>query len=160
MSVVRVEFINPFVSAVSKTFETMVDLKVTRAAPTLKENQRTLYPVSGIIGLSGSIVGTVILTMSEPLALKVASVMLMDDLKTVNSDVLDAVGELTNMIAGNAKAQLEEYKLSLSLPNIIYGAGTEVRFPEHSQPITIPFESEFGHFAIDVGFGEKKRTAN
>ena len=155
MSLVRVEFINPFVSAVSKTFEMMVNLKVTRSAPVLKENQRTLYPVSGIIGLTGSLVGTVILTMSEPLALKVASAMLMDDLKTVDTDVLDAIGELTNMIAGNAKAQLEEYKLSLSLPNVIYGADMEVYFPEQSQPITIPFETEIGPFAIDVGFSDK-----
>ena len=155
MSLVRVEFINPFVSAVSKTFEMMINLKVTRSAPVLKENQRTLYAVSGIIGLSGTIVGTVILTMPEPLALKVASIMLMDDLKTVDTDVLDAIGELTNMVAGNAKAQLEEYKLSLSLPNVIYGADMEVHFPEHSQPITIPFDTEIGPFAIDVGFSDQ-----
>ena len=156
MSLVRVEFINPFVSAVSKTFETMVNLKVTRSAPVLKENQRTLYSVSGIIGLSGGIVGTVILTMPESLALKVASVMLMDDLKTMSPDVMDAVGELTNMVAGNAKSQLEEYKLSLSLPNVIYGADMEVHFPECCQPITIPFDTEIGPFAIDVGFSDRK----
>ena len=156
MSAPHVEFINPFVSAVSKTFETMVNLKVTRSAPELKKNQRTLYPISGIIGLSGNVVGTVILTMSESFALKAASVLLMDDQDTINADVLDAIGELTNMVAGNAKAQLEEYKLSLSLPNVIYGVGTEVHFPEHSQPITIPFDSEIGPFAIEVGFGNKK----
>ena len=154
MSVVRVEFINPFISAVTKTFEMMVNLKLTRSAPTLKNDRNTLYPVSGIIGFSGKIVGTVILTMSEPVALKAASVMLMDELKTVDDDVLDAIGELTNMIAGNAKAQLEEYNLSLSLPNAIFGAGTEVRFPEKSQPITIPFNSEFGPLAVEVGFGD------
>ncbi|MCL2305307.1 MAG: chemotaxis protein CheX [Planctomycetaceae bacterium] len=156
MSLIRVEFINPFVSAVSKTFETMVNIKVTRSAPVLKENLRTLYPVSGIIGLSGSIVGTVILTMSEPLALKAASLMLMDEMQTVNDDVLDAIGELTNMVAGNAKAQLEEYKLSLSLPNVIFGTDMEIYFPEQSQPITIPFSTEFGPFAIDVGFSDRK----
>jgi chemotaxis protein CheX len=60
------------------------------------------------------------------------------------------------MVAGNAKAQLEEYKLSLSLPNVIYGSGTEIHFPEHSQPITIPFQSEVGPFAIEVGFSDTK----
>jgi len=156
MSQVRVEFINPFVSAVSKTFETMVNLKVTRSAPVLKENEKTLYPISGIIGLSGHLVGTAILTMSEQLALKAASVMLMDEQETINADVLDAIGELTNMVAGNAKSQLEEYKFSLSLPNVICGANTEVHFPEHSQPISIPFDSDFGPFAIEVGFGDRK----
>ena len=82
--------------------------------------------------------------------------MLMDDLKAIDADVLDAIGELTNVIAGNAKAQLEEYSLSLSLPNVISGIGAEIRFPEKSQPITIPFNSEFGPLAIEVGFGERE----
>ena len=156
MSLVRVEFINPFVSAVSKTFEMMVNLKVARSTPVLKENHVALYPISGIIGLSGHVVGTVILTMPESLALKAASVMLMDDLKTVNDDVLDAIGELTNMVAGNAKSQLEEYKLSLSLPNVIHGTNVEIYFPEQSQPITVPFDSELGPFAVELGFGHWK----
>ena len=148
----RVEFINPFIIAVTKTLETMVGCKVTREPPFLKKNPQTLYPISGIIGLSGVVAGTVILTMSKELALKSASAMLMDDCKVLNEDVYDAVGELTNVIAGNAKAQLEEYKLSLSLPNVIKGESTELRFPENCQPITIPFQTDFGPMAVEIGF--------
>ena len=153
----RVEFINPFISAVSMTFETMASISVKRLSPVLKKNPQTLHPISGIIGLSGSVVGTVILTMSEPVAIKAASVMLMDELHEINEDVLDAVGELTNIVAGSAKNQLEEFKLSLSLPNVISGSNAEVRFPDESQPITIPFETDFGPLAIEVGFSEKTR---
>jgi chemotaxis protein CheX len=149
---VRVEFINPFIIAVTKTLETMVGCKVTREAPQLKKNPQTLYPISGIIGLSGVVAGTVVLTMSKELALKSASAMLMEDCKELNADVFDAVGELTNVIAGNAKAQLEEYKLSLSLPNVINGEATELRFPENCQPITIPFQTDFGPMAVEIGF--------
>jgi chemotaxis protein CheX len=148
----RVEFINPFIVAVTKTLETMVGCKVTRGAPALKKEPQTLFPISGIIGLSGVVVGTVILTMSKELAIKSASVMLMEEFDDLNADVYDAVGELTNMIAGNAKAQLEEYKLSLSLPNIIKGEQSEIIFPEASQPITIPFQTEYGPLAVEIGF--------
>jgi len=149
---VRVEFINPFIIAVSKTLETMAACKVVREPPQLKKEKSALHPVSGIIGLSGMIVGTVVLTMSEALALKCASAMLMEDYKEFNADVFDAVGELTNVIAGNAKAQLEEYKLSLSLPNVIYGKDAELRFPERCQPISIPFQTDYGPMAIEIGF--------
>jgi len=148
----RVEFINPFIIAVSKTLETMVGCKVVREPPQVKKEKSALYPVSGIIGLSGHIVGTVVLTMSEALALKSASAMLMEEYTEFNSDVFDAIGELTNVIAGNAKAQLEEYKLSLSLPNVIYGREAELRFPERCVPISIPFRTEFGPMAIEIGF--------
>ena len=150
----RVEFINPFIIAVSKTLETMVGCKVVREPPQVKKDKSALHPVSGIIGLSGSIVGTVVLTMSEALALKSASVMLMEEFAEFNHDVFDAVGELTNVIAGNAKAQLEEYKLSLSLPNVIYGKDAELRFPERCQPISIPFQTDYGPMAIEIGFTE------
>ena len=150
----RVEFINPFVIAVSKTLETMVGCKVVREPPQLKKEKSALYPVSGIIGLSGIVVGTVVLTMSEALALKSASAMLMEEFTEFNRDVFDAVGELTNVIAGNAKAQLEEYKLSLSLPNVIYGKDAELRFPERCQPISIPFRTDYGAMAIEIGFTE------
>jgi chemotaxis protein CheX len=153
---IRVEFINPFIIAVTKTFETMAQCKVIREAPMLKKDMTTLFPVSGIIGLSGRLAGTVVLTMSEELAIKGASAMLMTEMKAVDADVMDAVGELTNMIAGSAKAQLEEYNLKLSLPNVIYGRNTELRFPENSQPFTIPFRTEFGPMAVEVGFTSER----
>ncbi len=56
-----------------------------------------------MIGLSGRAVGTVVLNFSEQVALKAASTMLMTDLTVLNEDALDAVGELTNMVAA-AKA--------------------------------------------------------
>jgi len=153
---IRVEFINPFIIAVSKTLEMMVGCKVVRQPPQIKQGKSALFPVSGIIGLSGVVVGTVVLTMSENLALKSASAMLMEEFKEFNHDVFDAVGELTNVIAGNAKAQLEEYKLSLSLPNVIYGQNAELRFPERCQPFSIPFQTDFGPMAIEVGFTEPR----
>jgi len=149
---IRVEYINPFIIAVSKTLETMVGCSVTREPPQVKRGKSALYPVSGIIGLSGAIVGTVVLTMSENLALKSASAMLMEEFTEFDNDVSDAVGELTNVIAGNAKAQLEEYKLSLSLPNVIYGKDVELRFPEKCTPISIPFQTDHGPMAIEIGF--------
>ncbi|GHT32967.1 chemotaxis protein CheX [Planctomycetales bacterium] len=149
---VRVEFINPFIIAVTKTLETMVGCKVQREAPQLKKNPQTLFPISGIIGLSGTVVGTVVFTMSKELALRFASSLLMEECTELNADVFDAVGELTNIIAGNAKAQLEEYNLTLSLPNVINGEATELRFPENCQPITIPFNTDIGPFAVEIGF--------
>jgi len=151
---VRVEFINPFIIAVTKTMETMVGCKVVREPPQIKKGRAALYPISGIIGLSGTVVGTVVLTMSEALALKSASAMLMEEHTEFDADVFDAVGELTNVIAGNAKAQLEEYKLGLSLPNVIYGKDAELLFPERCQPISIPFQTDFGPMAIEIGFTE------
>ena len=125
----RVEHINPFLDSVVNTFRTMLNAEVRRGELKLSDPTKRSYPISGVIGLTGNAVGTVVINMSEEVAMRAASTMLMDDIREVNDDVLDAVGELANMIAGQAKAELEEFDLSVSLPNVVTGKDHVVRFP-------------------------------
>jgi hypothetical protein len=64
------------------------------------------------------------------------------------SEVLNTVGELTNIIAGNAKRDLEEYRINISLPGVIVGHAYEINWPKGIPVITIPFTSEFGKFDV------------
>ncbi len=147
----KVEYINPFISSLGTVFRTMLQCEVKRGAIKLKEGKKPGHPISGVIGLSGNAVGTVVLSMSEELAMKAASTMLLTETTEVSADVLDAVGELTNMVAGRAKSQLEELHLSVSLPNIITGSDHEIRFPSNVTPICVPFDTEWGALSLEVG---------
>ena len=129
----------------------MLGCEPRRGQLALRGGSEGTYVVSGIIGLSGHAVGTVVLRFSAEVALRAASTMLMTDVPSINDDVLDAVGELTNMVAGAAKADLEEFQLQVSLPNVITGANHEVHFPSNVQPISIPFETDWGPMALEVG---------
>lgn len=148
----RVEYINPFIASLGNAFLTMLGCEVHRGQITLKSDATPRYDISGVIGLSGKAVGTVVLSLSEAVALRAASTMLMCDLQEINADVIDAVGELTNMVAGGAKAELEEYDLRVSLPNVITGRNHDVRFPSDVPPICVPFQTEWGSLALEVGF--------
>src|ERR1700722_14196205 len=64
--------------------------------------------VMAFIGLAGTWAGTGCITCSPALACRVCSLMLMTDSKAVDEEVLDAVAELTNMIIGNVKTDLEQ----------------------------------------------------
>ena len=147
----RAEYINPFINSLSNVFDTMLGCKVHRGTISLKNDTTPGYEISGIIGLSGKAIGTVVLSFSEPVALKAASTMLMDEMTEVNGEVVDAVGELTNVVAGAAKAKLEEYELSASLPNVITGRDHNVRFPSDVTPICVPFETDWGPLTLEVG---------
>ncbi|TWT38066.1 CheY-P phosphatase CheX [Posidoniimonas corsicana] len=155
----QAEHINPFLKAVSNTFSTMLNADAHRGDLGLGDPKTRKYPISGIIGLSGNAVGTVVINLSEEVAMKAASVLLMDDIKEVNDDVIDAVGELANMIAGQAKVELEQYELSVSLPNVVTGVGHEVRFPSSSPPVSVSFETDFGPLLLEVGFEPSKAIA-
>ena len=145
------EFINPFIISLVNTFETMLSCEVTRGKPHLKDYNHDLYEINGVIGLSGKAIGTVVVSLSRSVALQAASHMLMTPCDEINSDVVDAVGELANMVAGGAKAQLAEYNMSISLPNVFVGEKTELHFPSDVHPITIPFNTQWGPMRVDVG---------
>jgi chemotaxis protein CheX len=117
------------------------------------ENSHALHSVSGIVGLSGKGVGTIVVSMERPAAIKAAETMLMmDGLTEVDNDVLDVVGELTNMICGNAKAKLAQFHLNISLPNVLCGDDCWLHFPQNSHPISIPFKCPWGLLALQIGF--------
>ena len=150
---IEIDYINPVIAGLENTFSTMLNCKVERIGLGLMENNQALHPVSCIIGISGKGVGTIVLSMERAVAIKVAGVMLMmDDLTEVDNDVLDAVGEITNMICGDAKAKLAQFQLSISLPNILHGEGCWLHFPQKTHPIMIPFKCDWGLLAIQIGF--------
>lgn len=148
----QVDYINPFIAAMRHVFKTMLGCELRRGQLELLRRDSPQHEVSGVIGLSGRAVGTVVLSFSKPVALKAASTMLMSDMEDLNDDVLDAVGELTNMVAGGAKAKLEQYRLQLSLPSVVTGKGHAVHFPSEVTPIGIPFETDWGMLTLEVGF--------
>ena len=148
----EIDYINPVIVALEDVFQTMLGHTVKRTGLGLMENNYALYPVSGIIGISGKAIGTIVLSMSHHVAQKAAGILLMMDIDETNDDVLDAVGELTNMVAGGAKAKLEAFDLQMSLPNVLCGNNCCLHFPPNAHPIAIPFQCDWGPLALEIGF--------
>jgi chemotaxis protein CheX len=147
----NVELINPFVLSAHEVFRTVLNTDLRRGTLALKRSNTPMYEISGVVGLSGKVQGMVVLSLSRETAIRGTEIMLGACPDDLNADVIDAVGELANMIAGAAKAQLEQYQLSISLPSIICGKNHAVAFPSQTQPLVIPFESDIGPVCIDVG---------
>lgn len=149
----RDEFIQPFVSATHDVFQTMLGWELTVGSPT-KGGANPVFDVSGLIGLSGVCRGMVVISMGQSTALKAAGALLGMEPTELDADVLDALGELTNMIGGTSKTRLEEYALTIGLPTVICGTGQRIMFPSGAVPLVIPFQSEMGPVCIQVGLSE------
>ena len=158
---INVEYVNPFLTATVSVFRTMLDCEIERGQLYLKGHHSPDHEISGIIGLSGKAVGTVVFSLSREVALGATKGMLGESMSEINADVVDVVGELTNMIAGNAKSKLEQFAMSMSLPNVVIGKNHSVAFPTGVTPFGIPFDTKWGQICIDVGLCEKTpQTAN
>lgn len=148
---VSAEIINPFLSAAANVFQTMLDWELKRGQLYLAEHVHPEFEISGVIGLTGKYSGTVSLSMGKELAIEATEVMLGERPSELDADVVDTIGELTNMVAGNAKTQLEKFSMSLGLPSVIIGMNHSIEFPRGVTPIGIPFESPIGSVFLDVG---------
>jgi chemotaxis protein CheX len=109
------------------------------------------WDVSAIIGIAGEAKGVVVLSFSEDLARILTSRLTGRPKEEIDEDVVDTIGEVVNIVAGNAKKGLEEYRLMISLPSIVRGKNHKIAWPGKSAPvIAIPFETEFGPFNLAV----------
>ena len=145
-----VSYVNPFIRATIETFQTMLNVKLEVGTPELKNEAKHTYDVSGIIGLSGEAQGIISLSFPKELALKVVSALLGTEIKTITPDVTDGIGEIVNIVAGYAKQYLTEYKLSISLPNVVVGSGHQIAVPSGVMTIVVPFQSSIGELAMEI----------
>lgn len=150
-----VRYINPFIAAIGNVFKTMVGTEVRIGKPILKAARMKSADVSGVIGLSGDIQGCVVLSFPEDVACKVASRFAGVEMDIDHPDFADAIGELTNMMAGNAKKDFP-CKASISLPSVITGTGHSVSQSKMSPFLMIPCESKLGTFHVEVALLETK----
>jgi chemotaxis protein CheX len=151
----KAEYINPFLDASINLFREFLRFNLKNSAPYINHDNQDLNEVSAIIGLTGDIVGAVVLSFTRDTAIAMASRFSGKSYIALTNEVIDAVGELVNIIAGNAKKDLGDYRTEISLPGVITGAKYKINWPQGIPIITIPFESEAGAFSVNVSFRTK-----
>jgi len=135
------KFINPFLIATQNVFKTMLSTQINLGKPSVKANNLTLGEVTGIMGFAGDKKGTFTISFSKECATYAYRAMIGEDVPTINSDVVDAIGELTNIISGQIRVELEKIgvNLSASLPTVIVGQNVAISFITRLPVIALPF---------------------
>ncbi|MDY0163383.1 chemotaxis protein CheX [Desulfobotulus sp.] len=144
--------INPFINATINVLETMAFVKSKPGKPFLKKEDVARGDVTGIIGLTGAANGTIAVTFDEGSILKVVSNMFGEPMTELNSEVADAVGEITNMISGQARRELEGLGkvFEAAIPSVVSGKNHTITHYTDGPKIAIPFSTEGGQFTIEV----------
>jgi len=155
-----VRYINPFVDSTFDVFQKMLSSDIKRGMPRISREAPAGDELIAIIGLGGRIRGAVVLQLPVSTGLGVAGRILMTEKLAVDADVFDAVAEVTNMIAGGAKAQLskmdeDETPITLGLPTVIHGQNSGFGTSSAALWLELPFESALGDFVVRVSLEAK-----
>ena len=149
-----VRYINPFITAIENIFDTMIGIPLLMGKPAVKSGREPAFEISSIIGLTGDVKGCVVINLSESTAIRLASALLGDELSELNEDCTDAIGEIANMIAGNAKTDFPSGNTSISVPSVVTGKH-KVTYPSGLPIITIPCETDEGKLLVDIALENK-----
>jgi chemotaxis protein CheX len=120
----------------------MLGLELTDGEAFVKEEAPA--PTNGVlalIGLAGRWAGYGTFSCTAPMAIRLASQLLMQPYEAIDEEVLDAIGEITNTVLGNVKNSLEEELglMGLSIPTVIYGRNFTSRSVGRSKWTVVPF---------------------
>jgi len=136
------QYIQPFIDVTKNTFKEFVGAELGAGRPYFQQKDAANeWDISGVIGLSGEARGAVVIGLKSNLAIRLTEMLTGSKHKAIDDDVVDAIGEIVNIISGNAKKGLEEaFRLVISLPTIIEGPGHQIKWPqEQARIICIPF---------------------
>jgi chemotaxis protein CheX len=129
--------------------------------PFVKEDEFAIGTVSAIITISGDAAGTMALSFTDPCIRAIVRGLLGVDDNEVQQYVEDAVGELTNMICGDARARLREegFSLHAGIPSIIRGERQRIEHSDNGPRLAIPFQTHYGQFMVEVVMSESVQIA-
>ena len=143
--------ISPFIKATKSVFDTMLRLPVSFGKPTLgQSNIPKDWHVTGIIGLSGDLVGAVAVMFPRLTAKACVEALAGMEVDFESEMFADAIGELANMISGAAKAQYDGKDISISCPSVIVGSSNTFHSHSNTHTVCIPCDADGSSFCIVV----------
>ena len=149
-------YVEPFVDVTINTFKEFVGIDVSPRHPYfLDTNQGIEWDISAVIGLSGAVRGAIIISMKAELAIKLTDLLAGEGHNEIDADVVDAIGEINNIIAGNIKPRVPKGdRIVISIPTIIKGKEHSIAWPSRQTRILcIPhkaFGNDISHLMVAI----------
>ncbi|TSA46872.1 MAG: chemotaxis protein CheX [Deltaproteobacteria bacterium] len=147
-----VKHINAFIDSTVNVIKTMAFVDPIAGKPYVKTDNTAHGDVTGIIGLTGSMRGSLAVTFTEGCIRKIVSNMLGEEFTSITDEIKDAVGEITNMISGDARKRLQYEGLTITaaIPTVVSGKGHVISHVLSGPSVIIPFSTDNGSFVVDV----------
>jgi len=151
------DFINPFIAALLNVMQTMAQTQLVPGKPQKKSDNQARGEISGLIGMVGdNIQGSMSISFEEGLVLEIMQKMLGEKPESIDSDVQDMVGEITNMICGGAKNELGQkgYDFGMATPVVVSGKNHTIKHQVDGKKMVMPFSHDSGKLYLEMCFNK------
>ena len=140
--------------SIQETFQMMAGEALIREGESCRVDsakyhaKRSGGEISVVMGLTGGLQGSVSLSMTHDAAIRWTDALIDHKASEIDQTVIDAVGELGNMVVGGAKRRLCDYGLTMSLPSVIRVGADGISYPQSDSAILVSYQ--YGESTIEA----------
>ncbi|MEH0019084.1 MAG: chemotaxis protein CheX [Desulfobacter sp.] len=152
-----VKLVNPFIEGALHILDTTAFVKVKPEPPFLKVNSFVQGDITGVLEISGDLQGTAAISFSEKSILGIVSAMFGEEMTEINDEITDAVGEISNMIAGHVTTKIAELdkKIKVKFVKVVIGKDQEISHIDNgSHVVSLPFRTTKGKVLLEVCYAD------
>ena len=149
---IRANLLEPFIEATTTALGEMAGAEVNVRTIHQQAIPQRLEDITAVVEMMSATGGFLILSFPQRTAAALAARMLAGVTQEVDDSLIrDCVGEIANVIAGQAKAILAggPYRFTFSIPKVLSSV-SEFRPPPGMNCLAIIFGSDQGDFAVQV----------
>lgn len=142
------------IDATQEIFETMIMVEAKAGKPLDKPVTSFEKGMTSMVGFTGFRQGMLAIHTPENVALDITTLFLGLEVDKIDEDVIDALGELANMVAGSIKPLIAKdgVDVELSLPSVVHGKVYSMTTLADSESIVVPFSLNAGDFLVELAF--------
>ncbi len=142
------------IDAVLEVFATMIFIDIKSGDAMTGQDDSIDSNLTSMIGLAGDLQGVLAVHCPESAALGISGAMLGMTIDAINDDVLDAIGEIANMVAGGLKTSLDGDNITteLAIPTTVLGKAVRTSGQAGGARFLIPFATPVGDFGVELKY--------
>lgn len=140
--VIEAQFVDELLTATRDVFRTMVFHEVTTSEPITGGEMRLNANVVGSVAFAGKTNGVVVFYCTFDAAVAITASMLGIEPTSVSGELPDAIGELSNMIAGSFRTRIADVRgetWAISIPTVTVGSDFYTKYVSDVQRVLCPF---------------------
>lgn len=147
----RVEYINPFYQATIDVFKVMLNLELTRGELRAVDELVPVSEANVVIGVTGELRGSLLYSFPKSMALEMVNIMAGMKMNKLDAFVSSALGEVANIISGNAITYLSQNDLTcdISTPQVFVGNNSSLSMSTE-KAVVLPLITDIGTLEISV----------
>lgn len=147
----KAEYVNSFYAATKDVFQLMLDINPEKRNVVVVEGMVSSKEANVILGVTGDLKGTILFSFSKAMALEMIKIMSGMEMDKIDSFASSALGEIANIIGGNALTKLTEnnYICDIVPPQIIIGEYESMSMA-NEKAIQLTLDTPIGIFDISI----------